>query len=103
MAVRRSVILAVVIIAALAVSAGYFVNSVSGGGGNNSVTIQVQVPPGGFGNYGNIDTYFPRNFTVTEGDHVTLVFENLDDDPHELTIPAFGVDTNVVPSGQTTR
>jgi heme/copper-type cytochrome/quinol oxidase subunit 2 len=99
--VKRSVILGVVIVAVLAVSAGYFVNGVSSGGSNGSVTINLVVLPGL--NATSVDTYNVRAFTVTRGEHVTLVVQNSDDDPHELYIPAFNLDTGIVPSGQTVR
>jgi uncharacterized cupredoxin-like copper-binding protein len=99
--VSRRVILAVFVVAVLAVSAAYYISSVSGGS-KNSVTVVIQVTSGTAQN-GAADAFSPRNFTVVEGQHVTLVFENDDDDTHELVIPHFGVDTNIVQGGSSTR
>ena len=99
--VKRSIILAVVIVAILAVSAGYYINSVSDNAAN-SVTIDMEVTSGTPQN-GAPDHFLPANFTVTEGEHVTIVFDNTDDGPHELQIPALGVDTGIVQGGQTQR
>ena len=99
--VKRSVILAVIIVAVLAVSAGIYVNNVGRGNGPGSTTINLVVLPGL--NATGVDTYNVRNFTVTQGEHVTLVIQNTDDDPHEFAIPTFGVNSGIVPSGQTVR
>jgi plastocyanin len=99
--VSRSVILAVVVVAILAVSAGYYINSVSGNAAN-SETIQMEVTSGTPQN-GAPDAFLPASFTVTEGDHVTIVFDNTDDGPHEFQIPALGVSTGIVQGGQTVR
>jgi hypothetical protein len=104
--VKGSVILAVVIVAVLAVSGGYYISTVSGnGGGGNSVIVNIEVTPGLFGENASAfpDEFLPQNFTVTEGQHVTIVFDNTDDGPHELVIPAFGVTTGIVQGGQTFR
>jgi heme/copper-type cytochrome/quinol oxidase subunit 2 len=45
--------------------------------------------------------FTPANFTVKEGQRVTLVLDNKDVYPHELQIPEFGVNTGVVQGGQT--
>ena len=45
----------------------------------------------------------PANFTVTQGQHVTIVFHNTDEQPHEFEIPVLGVGTGVVQGGQTVR
>lgn len=99
--VSRYLILAVVVIVVLAGSSFYYINSLSSNS-NNSVTVNVIVTDGTPQN-GAPDEFLPRAFTVTEGQHVTIVFDNEDDDPHELAIPQFGVNTGVVPSGITTR
>jgi uncharacterized cupredoxin-like copper-binding protein len=98
--VKRSLILAVVVVAVLAVSAGYYINSVGQGG--SSVTIDMEVTAGTPQN-GGPDHFLPANFTVTEGQHVTIVFDNTDDGPHEFEIPALGVSTGIVQGGQTVR
>jgi plastocyanin len=99
--VSRSVLLAVVVVALLAVSAGYYINSVSGNSAN-AETINMEVTQGTPQN-GGPDAFLPASFTVTEGDHVTIVFDNTDDGPHRFQIPAFGVDTGPVQGGQTVR
>jgi hypothetical protein len=99
--VGRPVILAVVIVAVLALSAGYYINSV-GGTCTNCVTIDMEVTSGTPQN-GAPDHFLPANFTVTEGQHVTIVFDNTDDGPHEMQIPALGVSTGIVQGGQTAR
>jgi plastocyanin len=99
--VSRSVILAAVVVVVLAISAGYYINSVSGNAAN-SVTIDMEVTAGTPQN-GGPDHFLPANFTVTEGEHVTIVFDNTDDGPHEFQIPALGVDTQIVQGGQTVR
>jgi plastocyanin len=43
----------------------------------------------------------PRSLTVTEGEHVTIVFYNNDDVPHQLVIRQFNVSTGIVRPGQT--
>jgi len=100
--VSRAVILAVVIVAILVVSGAYYFTGVIGTTSANSVTINVSVTNGTPQN-GAADAFEPNNFTVTEGQHVTIVFQNGDDGPHELAIPAFNVNTQVVQGGQTQR
>jgi uncharacterized cupredoxin-like copper-binding protein len=99
--VSRPVLLAAFIVAVLAVSAAYYISTVSGGS-KNSVTVVIQVTNGTPQN-GAADAFSPRNFTVVEGQQVTLVFENDDDNAHELVIPRFGVDTNIIQGGSSTR
>jgi len=101
MKVSRTIILAVIVIVILAASGAYYFTGVLGGS-SNSVSINIQVTSGTTQN-GAADEFLPRNFTVIEGQHVTIVFANGDDGPHELQIPTFNVDTNVVQGGQTVR
>jgi hypothetical protein len=98
--VSRAVILAVVIIAVLAVSAGYYINSTGTSG--NTPTINMIVTDGTPQN-GGPDQILPSAFNVTEGLHYTIVFDNTDDGPHEIVIPGLGFTTNIVQGGQTTR
>jgi len=101
--VSRTVILGVVVVVILAASGAYYFTNVLGqGGGANSVTVNVMVTNGTPQN-GAADAFAPRNFTVTEGQHVTIVFYNSDDGPHELAIPQFNVNTGVVQGGSTVR
>jgi uncharacterized cupredoxin-like copper-binding protein len=99
--VSRAVILAIVIVAILAVSGAYYFTTVLGGTAD-SVTVNIEVTNGTTQN-GAADIFEPRNFTVTEGQHVTIVFSNTDDGPHELAIPPFGVNTGIVQGGSTVR
>jgi len=97
----RLVVAVVIVVVVLGASTGYYVSTLNSGPAG-SVTVQVMVTAGLPSN-GQPDEFIPRNFTVLECQHVTIVFFNPDDDPHELAIPAFGVDTGVVQSGVTTR
>jgi hypothetical protein len=99
--VKRTVILAVVLVVVLAGSAGYYINSQSGSTANTE-TIDMRVTSGTPQN-GAPDAFLPANFTVTQGAHVTLVFDNTDDGPHEFEVPALGVTTGIVMGGQTVR
>jgi plastocyanin len=45
--------------------------------------------------------FSPLNFTVTEGEQVTISFNNTDTQAHELVIPQFDVTTGVVKGGTT--
>jgi hypothetical protein len=47
--------------------------------------------------------FSPLNFTVTEGEHVTIALNNTDNQPHELVIPQFNLTTGVVQGGTTVR
>jgi len=92
MTARRVVILAAATIAVILVVAGiyYFLLPL---GPSTTVTI---VAASGQGRV----VFAPANFTVTEGQHVTIVFDNTDDGPHEFQIPAFGVSTGIVQAGE---
>jgi len=99
--VSRVVLLAVVVVVVLVGSGAYYFTSV-GGGSSNAEVIDMRVTSGTPQN-GAPDAFLPANFTVTEGAHVTLVFDNTDDGPHEFEIPALGVSTGIVQGGQTVR
>jgi uncharacterized cupredoxin-like copper-binding protein len=104
--VRRDVILAVVVVVVLAVSGGYYFTNVSSNGSAYSTTVTIiGSTPGLFGENSTQypDAFIPNNFTVKQGTHVTLVFENEDDGPHEMVIPGYGVTTGIVQGGQTVR
>jgi len=48
-------------------------------------------------------TYYPQNFTVNLGEHITLVIQNSDNLTHGLAIPSFGLDTGQIkPNGTAT-
>lgn len=91
-------VFAVVVVAILVVSGTYYFTATSG----NSQIVTISVTNGTPQN-GGADVFEPPNFSVTEGQHVTIIFVNTDDGPHELVIPQFNVNTNVVQGGQTTR
>jgi hypothetical protein len=104
--VKRSVILVVVIVAILAVSGGYYFTNVSGGNCGNCVTVNMLgSTPGLYGQNATLhpDAFYPLNFTVKQGQHVTIAFDNTDDGPHELVIPAYNVTTGIVQGGSTVR
>jgi hypothetical protein len=104
--VRRDVILAVVVVVVLAVSGGYYFLNVSGTSSGSSTTVTIiGATPGLFGENATQfpDAFIPNNFTVTLGTHVTMVFENQDDGPHEMCIPAYNFCTGVIQGGQTQR
>lgn len=104
--VRRDVLLAVVVVVVLAASGGYYFVNVSGPNSANSTTVTIiGATPGLYGENATQfpDAFIPNNFTVTLGTHVTLVFENQDDGPHEMVIPGYGINTGLVQGGQTIR
>jgi nitrous oxide reductase len=68
---------------------------------SNSQTENMQII-GGVG-VGTVDTYTPDNFTVKEGQNVTLVILNTDDNTHGLVLTQFGVNTGIIPPGDTQR
>jgi uncharacterized cupredoxin-like copper-binding protein len=104
--VRRDIILAVVVIVILAASGGYYFFNVSNtNSGNTTTETIIGSTPGLYGQNAttNPDAFIPNNFTVKQGTHVVLVFENEDDGPHEMVIPGYGVTTGIVQGGQTVR
>jgi cupredoxin-like protein len=106
MKISRPVILAVVIVVVLAGSGTYYYTNVLGGNCSNCVTVNMLgSTPGLYGQNAtqHPDAFDPLNFTVIQGQHVTLVFDNTDDGPHELVIPAYNVTTGIVQGGQTVR
>jgi plastocyanin len=100
--VKSSVLVVVVIVVVLAASAGYYAYGLMVQSQPNSETIYMKVTVGTPQN-GGPDKFLPANFTVTEGDHVTLVFYNPDDGPHAFEIPGLGVHTGILQGGQTVR
>jgi uncharacterized cupredoxin-like copper-binding protein len=67
----------------------------------NTQTVDLQII-GGVG-IGTVDTYVPANFTVKEGDNVTLAISNTDDNTHGIAIPQFGLNNTIIPPGDTAR
>jgi len=104
--VRRDVVLAVVVVVVLAVSGGYYFVNVGGTNSGNTTTVTIiGSTPGLYGQNAttNPDAFIPNNLTVTQGQHVVMVFENEDDGPHQLVIPQLNVNTGIVQGGQTVR
>src|SRR5579859_4259650 len=104
--VRRDVVLAVVVAVVLLASGGYYFVNVNGTNTANSTTVTIiGATPGLYGENATQfpDAFIPNNFTVKQGTHVTLVFENKDDGPHEMVIPGYGINTGLVQGGQTIR
>lgn len=91
--VSKAIILAVVVVAVIVVSGGYYVTTMSA----RSATIYITISP--INGTGPGAFFLPNNFTVSEGEHVTLVVLNADHYPHELAIPQFGVNTGLIQSG----
>jgi len=96
-----SLVLVAVIAVALVAGAYYASAQNSSNSSATSITVNIQIV-GGVG-AGTVDTYSPDNFTVTEGQHVTLVVLDSDDNTHGLIIPQFGVDTGIIQSGASVR
>jgi len=96
----RTLIIILVIVVALLGSGGYYFYTTSQSC-NNCVTVNVTIIGGDTAN--STDTYSPDSFTVAEGQHVTLVVLNTDDNTHALYIPAFNVNTGIIQSGNTAR
>jgi hypothetical protein len=92
MTARRTVILAAAAIVVILAVSGIYYFMLPPPGGSTTVTIVVTAGP----------QLAPANFTVTEGQHVTIVFENTDvGGPHEFEIPALGMSTGVMQAGET--
>jgi len=88
-------LLAVAAIGILVAGAAFYLYSA--GQSNKGVQINIQIIGDG------TDYYLPANFTVKEGQVVTLFVFNTDDNTHGLAIPAFGVDTGIVKHGITAQ
>jgi heme/copper-type cytochrome/quinol oxidase subunit 2 len=94
-------LIAVIVVAVIA--SGAYLSGTFGGSKTSSSgqTVDMQVI-GGVG-VGTVDTYVPANFTVTEGQNVTLVILNTDDNRHGIAIPQFGLKNTLIPPGDTIR
>jgi hypothetical protein len=106
MKITRQIILAVVIVVILAASGTYYFTTVNGSNCADCVTVNMLgSTPGLYGQNATLhpDAFYPLNFTVKQGQHVTIAFDNTDDGPHELVIPAYNVNTGIVQGGQTVR
>jgi nitrous oxide reductase len=91
-------VVVVVVIAALVASASFYAQSfIFPTSSGKSLEVDIQIV-GGVGG-GTTDTYAPDKFTVVQGDNVTLLVLNTDDNTHGLVITQFHVDTGIIPSG----
>ena len=93
----RSLLIIVVIVVAVIAAGEYYTQGSRSFGTTVNIQILGGVTPG------SIDIYSPDNFTVTQGDHVSLAILNTDDNTHGFTMKAFGVDTGIILPGQTAR
>ncbi len=96
----RSVLLILVIVAA-AVAAGEYYAQLFNSSSTSTPLINIEIIGGPAA--GTVDYYSPNNFTVRQGQQVTLAILNTDDNTHGLVIRAFGVDTGKIPPGHTDR
>ena len=93
-------LIAVILIVVVA-SGIYYAETFDSKSSSNSQTVNMQIV-GGVG-VGTVDTYVPDNFTIKEGQNVTLVVQNTDDNTHGLVITQFGVNPGVILPGHTDR
>lgn len=101
-ALKPTLIALAAIIVVAAVAGGYYVVSQSEAKSVPAATTVDITIEGGVGP-GTVDTYYPDNFTVKEGQQVTLAVLNTDDNTHGLVIDQFKVDTGIIDSGNTAR
>ena len=92
------VLMATSIVAILVVTASFYYAVVSAPANSATVTIAANDGPQGDG-----VGFLPTNFTVKEGQSVTIVFVNHGSRPNQLLIPAFQVNTGIVDGGATAR
>jgi len=96
----RSIILILVIVGAVVAAGEYYSQTFnSSSSSNRLVNIEIIGGPAA----GTVDFYSPNNFTVKQGQQVTLAILNTDDNTHGLVIHAFGIDTGKIPPGHTDR
>ncbi len=96
----RSILLVLVIVVAAVAAGEYYTQSFNSSSPSNPlVNIEIIGGPAA----GTVDYYSPNNFTVREGQQVTLAILNTDDNTHGLVLRAFGVDTGKIPPGHTDR
>jgi heme/copper-type cytochrome/quinol oxidase subunit 2 len=98
---RSLLVLAVLLLAAIAGGAYYAQTLTSSNSTPGSLDVHIAIL-GGVG-AGTVDTYSPDNFTVKQGQHVTLAVLNTDDNSHGLAITQFEVDTGIIGPGNTVR
>jgi len=84
------------------VAAGeYYLQSRGTNSGPGPATVNITIF-GGVG-AGTTDRYSPDNFTVRQGQRVTLAILNTDDNTHGLVIDKFRVDSGIINGGKTVR
>jgi heme/copper-type cytochrome/quinol oxidase subunit 2 len=98
---RSLVLVAVVLLAAVAGGAYYAQTITSSNSTPSTLDVHISIL-GGVG-VGTVDTYSPDNFTVRQGQRVTLAVLNTDDNSHGLAITEFKVDTGIIGPGNTVR
>ncbi|HEV2389135.1 MAG TPA: cupredoxin domain-containing protein [Nitrososphaerales archaeon] len=102
MTAERVVISAAAIVAIFAVTGIYYFVLPRPGDSTTVTIVATGSPPqGSLGAPEQGLVFAPANFTVRDGQRVTLVFVNRGSAPHELVIPQMGVDTGVVNVGAT--
>jgi len=100
MKTKSLALIAIIVVAVVAV--GYYFEPRSATNSQlPAVTVDITIV-GGVGT-GTTDTYAPNNFTVREGQQVTLAVLNTDDNTHGLVIDQFKVDTRIIHAGATQR
>lgn len=99
-------IVAVVIIALIALSGAYYYFAIYNKPSTGFFSERIRIDIGGaFINSTDPAesipaTYYPENFTVAKGAHITLAITNTDNITHGLAVPKFGIDTGVMqPNG----
>jgi heme/copper-type cytochrome/quinol oxidase subunit 2 len=92
----KSILISVVVVVLLlVVGGGYIISSSTNAGKAVEVGITIMGD--------DMDHYSPANVTVREGQSVTLAVFNDADVTHGLVLPAFNVDTGIIPSKHTIR
>jgi heme/copper-type cytochrome/quinol oxidase subunit 2 len=89
----------ILIVALLAAGGAYYVYSAGSSqvpGASNSLEVNIRIVGGPNGNLTH-DTYSPENFSVKEGQNVTLVILNTGNETHALVITQFGVNSGTIP------
>ena len=95
----RTQVLAIVIVVLLALGGLYYYYSIYNKPSSGYFSERVRIDIGG-ALYNSTDpaasilaTYYPENFTVAKGAHITLAVTNTDNVTHGLAVPKFGIDT----------
>ena len=90
----------ILIVALLAAGGAYYVYSAGSsqvpGASSNSLQVIIRIVGGANGDLSH-DTYSPDNFSVRDGQNVTLVILNTGNETHALVITQFGVNSGTIP------